>query len=117
MEALQKTVSAWQERHKSDNTPYLFFTKSIDFVTVYDGRPKDSPTKTRYEGARGRIIAFCNEKPKTLEQIRAHLQEIKCAQEEMTSLENFLQELIDKRILYGERGKYLTLALPHNSKY
>ena len=26
-----------------------------------------------------------------------------------------IQDLEDKKILFGERGKYLTLPLPHNS--
>jgi len=26
-----------------------------------------------------------------------------------------IQDLENKKILYGERGKFLTLALPHNS--
>lgn len=112
---LQETVAEWKRRHQSDELPFLFFTKSMDFVTVYDGRSREYPAKTRFEGAPGWIIPFCSESAKSLEQIRSHLEEERGQNLEPGSLEEIVAELEDRHILYGERGKYLTLALPHNS--
>ena len=109
--ALQQTVTNWKERHQSENTPFLLFTKSVDFVTVYDGRGEARSTKTRLEGASGRVLEFCNEAPRTVEQIRSHLAESGTPGEP----EPILQDLQAQRFVYGENGRYLTLALPNNS--
>ena len=114
VEELHQTVAHWKERHQSENLPYLIFTKSMDFVTVYDERSAERPIKLRLDGAAGRAFAFCSEAPRNLDQIHAHLEE-KGEIVERAALESILKDLEDKRLVYGERGKYLNLALPHNS--
>jgi ribosomal peptide maturation radical SAM protein 1 len=114
VEELHQTVALWKQRHQSENLPYLIFTKSMDFVTVYDERSAEHPVKLRLEGAAGKAFAFCSEAPRNLDQIHAHLKE-KGESVERTELESILKDLEDKRLIYGERGKYLNLALPHNS--
>ncbi len=114
VEELQQTVAHWKERHQSESLPYLMFTKSMDFVTVYDERSAEQPEKYRLEGAAGKAFAFCNEAPRNLDQIQAHLKE-KGETVERTELEDIIKDLEDKRLMVGERGKYLNLALPHNS--
>jgi hypothetical protein len=90
------------------------FTKSMDFVTVYDERSAEQPEKYRLEGAAGKAFAFCSEAPRNLDQIDAHLKE-KGETVERAKLEDIIKDLEDKRLMVGERGKYLNLALPHNS--
>jgi ribosomal peptide maturation radical SAM protein 1 len=114
VEELHQTVAHWKERHQSENLPYLIFTKSMDFVTVYDERSAERPIKLRLEGAAGRAFAFCSDAPRNLDQIHAHLEE-KGESVERAELESILKNLEDQRLIYGERGKYLNLALPHNS--
>jgi hypothetical protein len=115
---LRQAVAGWKNRDKSQQTPFLFFTKSMDFVTVFDGRPEGQPTKTRFVGPPARIISFCNESPKSFKQIISHIQE-KDGQkkDKIDEMENIVKDLENKRILFEERGKYLTLAQPHNSHY
>ena len=111
---LFKTAEEWKQRHQSEQLPFLIFTKSMDFVTVYDDRSLES-IKTRLEGPHAWAFIFCNEAPKSLEHIREHLRE-KIGQEPEDGLtENTIAFLEEKGFLYGERGKYLNLALPHNS--
>ena len=115
-EELRQTVSEWRDRHQSDQLPFLFFTRSLDFVTVYDGRSLDGPTKTRFEGVPAWIISFCNEKPRALEKIREHVAEKSASvQVGEGDVEETLQDLQDKQFIFHEKGKYLTLPLPHNS--
>lgn len=109
--ALQQAVANWKARHQSENTPFLLFTKSVDFVTVYDGRGEGRSTKTRLEGASGHVLEFCNEAPRTVEQIRSHLAESGTPAEP----EPILQDLEAQRFVYSENGRHLTLALPNNS--
>ena len=108
---MQQAVTNWKARHQSENTPFLLFTKSVDFVTVYDGRGEGRSTKTRLEGASGHVLEFCNEAPRTVEQIRSHLAESGTPAEP----EPILQDLEAQRFVYSENGRYLTLALPNNS--
>jgi hypothetical protein len=54
---------------------------------------------------------MCNDAPKSLDQIRAALDGFKADRE---SLESALVELTGRRVLYEERGKYFTLAIPEH---
>ena len=109
---LTEIVQNWKARHQSDDLPYLFFTKSMNFVTVYDDRSIGNPNKNRFEGAPASIIVFCNESPKTMVQIEKHIRELNM---EEGAAEKGVLQLERMGILYGEKGKYLTLALPHNA--
>ncbi len=119
-EELHETVAEWKRRVQSDDIPFLFFMKSIEFVTVYDGREKGKPTKRHFIGPAAWIISFCNEGPRSIEQIRAHIKEMSGQKEkqkgEIDQIENVIEDLEKRRLLFGEKGRYLTLALPHNSR-
>ena len=114
VQELQVLVANWKSRHNSDQIPFLFFTKSPNFINVYDGRSADQPTKKTFSGAAATIISFCNESSKSLEQIRESVQSKNQELEKTQPLELILQDLVQQGILFGEKGKYLTLAIPHN---
>jgi ribosomal peptide maturation radical SAM protein 1 len=109
---LTETVQNWKAKHQSNDLPYLFFTKSMNFVTVYDDRSIGNPNKNRFEGAPAWIIVFCNESPKNMDQIKKHVEGLGA---EEGAVEKGVLQLEKMGILYGEKGKYLTLALPHNA--
>ena len=71
---LRSLVDYWQTRHQLDDLPFLFFTKSVEFVNVYDGRPDGDSIKYRFEGPASQIIIFCNESAKNLDQIQKYLE-------------------------------------------
>ena len=68
---LIRLVQDWKARYQSNNRPFLFYAKAMSYVTVYDGRG-NSPRSERFDGPAGFVIDFCNDAPKTLEQIRDH---------------------------------------------
>ena len=109
---LYDVAAEWKRRHQSDQLPFLIFTRSMDFVKIYDDRSLQS-IQVKLEGAAASAFLFCNEAPKTLDQINKHLKEQNIGGEE--SAEETIRFLEEKRLVYGERGKYLNLALPHNS--
>lgn len=111
---LFQTAEEWKQRHQSEQLPYLIFTKAMDFVTVYDQRSLES-IKTRLEGPHAWAFICCNEAPKSVEQIRQYFREKMEQEPEDNLAENAIAYLEEKGFLYGERGKYLNLALPHNS--
>ena len=88
----------------------------MEFVAVYDQRSLES-IKIRLEGPNAWVFIFCNETPKSLEQIRKHVQEKSGQDGESDLTEKTISFLEEKGLLYGERGKFLNLALPHNSNF
>ena len=114
-EELVQLVHAWQQRHASSDKPFLYYSKSMSYVTIYDGRAKGAPTRQRYDWPEAFIIEYCNEAPKSLEQIRESLKdEGHSTPSDPDPLRQVLAGLVEKRILYEEKGKYFTLALPMN---
>jgi hypothetical protein len=88
----------------------------MGYVTVYDGRVPGAPSRQRYDGMAAVAIEVCNEAPKSPEHILAHGKRNGLAEaDDPVMMEKVLTELVDRRILYTERGKYFTLALPANT--
>jgi ribosomal peptide maturation radical SAM protein 1 len=109
---LVATVEGWQRLHASTDRPFLYYSKALDYVTVYDGRNPKAPTRHRYDGLAAQVVELCNEAAKSAEQIRAGISSGLDATD--AALIPVLQDLTAKRVLYEERGKYFTLAIPEN---
>jgi ribosomal peptide maturation radical SAM protein 1 len=109
---LVAAIEWWQRMHKSGDKPFLYYSKAPTYVTVYDGRNPKAPTRRRYEGLAGLVIEICNEAPKSAEQIRTAVAGRADCSDEMLS--PILNDLTIQRVLYEERGKYFTLAIPEN---
>ena len=113
---LRETVHEWKSRHQSEDLPYLIFMRSMDFVTVYDTRSANNPTKNRYDAPGAWVISYCGESLRTFSQIRDHVKEKGGESFNDETIKEVVRELELKQILYEENGKYLTLALPHNDQ-
>jgi ribosomal peptide maturation radical SAM protein 1 len=112
---LVELVQEWQKQAGSSDRPFLYYSKAMDYVTVYDGRNSLAPTRRRYDWPAAGIIETCNEAAKSRDQICALL----AHRPEMGALldgaiDEALGALTAARILYEERGKYFTLAIPEN---
>ena len=117
IEELTDLAQEWKRRHATDDKPFLLYSKAIDFVTVFDGRSQN-PLKERYDWPHAFIIDFCNETPKYLKQIKDGVKETAQSRGcENAAMEQAVQDLLRKRLLYEESGRYLTLALPVNQTY
>ncbi|MEK7305549.1 MAG: RiPP maturation radical SAM C-methyltransferase [Nitrospirota bacterium] len=112
---LVSLVEEWQRRARGSDRPFLYYSKSMDYITVYDGRDPQAPTRQRFDWPAAGIIEACNEAAKSRDQIRAVLRE---AKRDMTLSDDELNDalgiLTSRRILYEEREKYFTLAIPEN---
>jgi ribosomal peptide maturation radical SAM protein 1 len=108
-------VREWQKRAGSSDRPFLYYSKAMDYVTVYDGRNPIAPTRRRYDWPMAGIIEACNEAAKSRDQIcalLAHRPEMDASLD--GAIDEALSALTAARILYEERGKYFTLAIPEN---
>jgi ribosomal peptide maturation radical SAM protein 1 len=110
---LVAAIEGWQRLHTGNDRPFLYYSKAFDYVTVYDGRNPNAPTRRRYDGAAALVIELCNETAKSVEQIRGMLdakhRDVPVTDDQLTMA---LATLTEHRILYEERGKYFTLAIP-----
>ena len=115
-EELVRQVNEWRARYFSDNRPFLYYAKALSYVTVYDGR-FGTPTSERFDQPGAFIIEFCNEKPRTIDQIRSALQTEPpqtMNSDVITPLKDVVNFLVGKRLLHEEKERYITLALPVN---
>ena len=108
---LVSTIERWQRLHATSDRPFLYYSKALGYVTVYDGRDPKAPTRQRYDGVAALVIEMCNEAPKTAEQLLSTLASLDTSQ---AQLEPILADLASRRILYQERGRYFTLAVPEH---
>ncbi|MFM9906848.1 MAG: RiPP maturation radical SAM C-methyltransferase [Nitrospiraceae bacterium] len=109
-------VQEWQRLAGSSDRPFLYYSKAIDYVTVYDGRDPKAPIRMRYEWPAAAIIEVCSEAPKSVDQIRSLLaQRPEKGEGSDQEIDQALIAMTDARILYEERGKYFTLAIPENT--
>jgi len=108
-------VQEWQRLVGSSDRPFLYYSKAMDYVTVYDGRNPKSPIRRRYDWPAAGIIEVCNEAAKSADQIRTALanRPDKSGNRD-AEIDQALGALTTARILYAERGKYFTLAVPEN---
>ncbi|HMS82478.1 MAG TPA: RiPP maturation radical SAM C-methyltransferase [Nitrospira sp.] len=109
---LVAVIEGWQRMHRSGDKPFLYYSKAPNYVTVYDGRNSKAPTRRRYEDLAAMVIEICNEAAKTVEQIRTAVGGRTACDDAV--LLPILNDLTSQRILYEERGKYFTLAIPEN---
>jgi ribosomal peptide maturation radical SAM protein 1 len=108
-------VQEWQRLVGSSDRPFLYYSKMMDYVTVYDGRNPKTPIRQRYDWPAAGIIEVCNEAAKSVEQIRTLLASRPGKSENVdVEIDQALSILTTARILYEERGKYFTLAVPEN---
>ena len=114
-EELVRQVHSWRARYFSENRPFLFYAKALSYVTVYEGR-EETPTSERFDWPAAFIIEFCNELPRTIEQIRTALQTNPhpTKTDSIVPTKDVVDSLTEKRFLYEEKGRYFTLALPVN---
>lgn len=109
---LVTVIEGWQRMHRSGDRPFLYYSKAPNYVTVYDGRNPNAPTRRRYEGLAALVIEICNESAKGVEQIRTAVEgRTDCGDAVLFPV---LNDLTTQRVLYEERGKYFTLAIPEN---
>ena len=108
-------VQEWKRRASSSDRPFLYYSKAMDYVTVYDGRNPKTPTRQRFNWPEAKILEVCNEAARNRDQVRAALEESEkdriLSEDQLTAS---LAALTSRRILYEERGKYFTLAIPEH---
>ncbi|RLC31012.1 MAG: hypothetical protein DRH32_04900, partial [Deltaproteobacteria bacterium] len=112
---VEQKVHAWRKAydriHKdSGNTPILSYQDGRDFMIIRELRPAGEPFTHRLEGLSRRIYLFCGQH-RSLKRILHQFQGLT-----EDRLMPFLKMMADKKLMFEENGKYLSLAVPARSK-
>ena len=108
---VKQKIKAWKkayaEIHKgSSRTPILTFRDGRDFLIIQQKRFKAEPLTHRLVGTSRTIYLFC-QKHRSLKMILAHFPGV--AEDRIMP---FLRMMVDKKLMFEENGKYLSLATP-----
>jgi len=108
---VKKKVRAWKkayaELHKSPSrVPILSFRDGRDFLIIRQKRFKGEPLTHRLVGTSRTIYLFC-QKHRSLKSILTHFPGL--SEDRVVP---FLKMMIDKKLMFEENGKYLSLAMP-----
>jgi ribosomal peptide maturation radical SAM protein 1 len=108
---VKKKVRTWRkayaELHKGPSrTPILSFRDGRDFLIVRQKRANAEPSTHRLVGTSRAIYLFC-QRHRSLKRILAHFPGI--AEDSIVS---FLRMMVDKKLMFEENGRYLSLAVP-----
>jgi hypothetical protein len=108
---VKKKVRAWKktyaELHKDPSrAPILSFRDGRDFLIIRQKRLKAEPLTHRLVGTSRSIYLFC-QKHRSLKSILTHFPVL--AEDRVVP---FLRMMIDKKLMFEENGKYLSLAVP-----
>jgi ribosomal peptide maturation radical SAM protein 1 len=114
----QEYVKEWQKTWHSEQRQTLTYRRSADGVLIdYRWGPERQGTYSLF-GPLARIYEFCSETPHTVPQVAEYLRNAPGGSE--TSLEE-IRETMDEfcrgRLMLGENGKYLSLAIPSNPNW
>ncbi len=91
-------------------SPILSFRDGKEFLIVRQRRPGDDPLNHRLVGASRQIYLFCDQ-PRPLSQIRAAFPSFGSDQ-----LHSFLTMMVDKKLMFAEDQRYLSLAIPARAR-
>jgi ribosomal peptide maturation radical SAM protein 1 len=108
---VKETIEAWnvsyQRLHERPRTdPILSYQDGGSFLVIRQRRQGDDDMTHRLKGTSREIYLFC-EKNRSIKQILSHTPGF--GEEKVLP---FLRMLVDKRLMFNERDRYLSLAVP-----
>ncbi|MDL1961911.1 MAG: RiPP maturation radical SAM C-methyltransferase [Deltaproteobacteria bacterium] len=108
---VKKKVRAWKKGYAELNrgpshTPILSFRDGRDFLIIRQKRIGSGPSTHRLVGTSRAIYLFC-QRHRSLKRVLAHFPGI--AEDRIVP---FLRMMVDKKLMFEENGRYLSLAIP-----
>ena len=108
---VKKKVRAWKKRYAelhrgASHTPILSLRDGRDFLIIRQKRTNAEPLTHRLVGTSRAIYLFC-QRHRSLKRVLAHFPGI--AEDRIVP---FLRMMVDKKLMFEESGRYLSLAVP-----
>jgi ribosomal peptide maturation radical SAM protein 1 len=106
---VKKKISEWQKQYAEtqkspDHAPILSFRDGRNFMIIRQKRFRAEPAMHRLVGASREIYLFC-QKHRPIKAIFSAFPEIS-----QDSIVKFLSMMVDKKLMFAEKNKYLSLA-------
>ena len=108
---VEQKVHDWEKTYTrihraGGDTPILSYRDGRDFMIIRQERLSKAPFTHRLEGLSRKVYLYCGQH-RSLEKILHHFQGL--TQEKVMP---FLKMMTDKKLMFEENGKYLSLAVP-----
>ena len=104
---LKNWAKAYGQMHNRPwQDPILSFREGRDFLIIRQKRPGKDPIIHRLDGS-SRIIYLLCQNHQTIKTIVDRFPEIA-----VDKIESFLRMMVDKKLMFEEKNKYLSLAVP-----
>jgi radical SAM superfamily enzyme YgiQ (UPF0313 family) len=108
---VEQRVDDWEKTYTrihrtGGDTPILSYRDGRDFMIIRQERLSKAPFTHRLEGLSRKVYLYCGQH-QSLEKILHHFQGL--TQEKVVP---FLKMMTDKKLMFEENGKYLSLAVP-----
>jgi hypothetical protein len=108
---VKKKMRIWKKRYSELHkgplyTPILSFRDGREFLIIHQKRVGSEPSTHRLIGTSRAIYLFC-QRHRSLKRIFAHFPKIS-----EDSVVSFLRMMVEKRLMFEENGRYLSLAIP-----
>ena len=106
-----KKIAVWQKQYAeiqrgTSNEPILSYRDGRDFIIIRQRRFRSEPSVHRLVGASRRIYLYCR-KHRTLKAIFSKFGDVPDDR-----ILEFLKMMVDKKLIFEEKNKYLSLASP-----
>ena len=108
---VKKKIAVWQKQYAEiqrdpSNEPILSYRDGRDFIIIRQKRFRSDPAVHRLVGASRRIYLYCR-KHRPLKAIFSKFTDIPDDR-----ILEFLKTMVDKKLIFEEKNKYLSLASP-----
>jgi hypothetical protein len=110
---VRKKISDWQKQYAEiqrdpGDTPILSFRDGREFMIIRQKRFRAEPAVHRLVGASREIYLFC-QRHRPIKAIVSAFPDIPD-----DTIVKFLSMMVDKKLMFAEKNKYLSLASPVN---
>jgi len=111
---VEETVRQWQRSYaalKTEGTgPILGYRDGREFLLIRQRKVDSEAIRHRLTGTSRRIYLYCAHNH-SLENIRAQFSNFSGDQ-----ITNFLTMMVEKKLMFEENGRYLSLAIPEDGR-
>lgn len=110
-ERLGKAVAGWQARWAATPRPALRYVRGPGWIAIHDTRG-DVPQRFTMRGWRAEVYQYCGDKAHSAPRIAAALASLGGHDASAEDIGRFLETCVSRRLMVGEKGRYLSVALP-----
>jgi len=111
---LTTAVARWNALWCEPNRPMLTYLRGPGWLQVIDRREPAKPRMHELDEPAATVYEFCSETSHTAAVVARHLLTVRPSPPGEGEIQAIFERLVADRLMIGERGHYLSLAIPAN---